>query len=226
MPYVEDKYKTVLDPCINSLADAVRAVKSRRDLVAVRDLIPPLATAIVREDQGCGYWGAFAGLLNYSSTETLLKVLPTRPKVRYWVMAEVAGLAAELEHLFRTNEAHKLAFHPLSDAAELWFSHTDKTPFGKDHAFGDILVWTLANLAMQASPEHSRSTRRAVAGVFRNIDTEFYRRLGILYEDLKIGENGDVSYKEYADLIRAEMAKKQIGPGGVFLGGSDKGFGV
>src|SRR3989344_6964092 len=132
MPYVEDKYKTVLDPHINALADAVRAVKSRRDLVAGRALIPPLATAIGREDQGCGYWGAFAGLLNYSCTETLLKVLPTRPKVRYWVMAEVAGLAAELEHLFRTDEAHKLAFQPLSEAAERWFADT---AFGKDHAF-------------------------------------------------------------------------------------------
>lgn len=223
MPYVEEKYKHPLDPYINPLADAVRAVKSRHDLAAVWDAIPPLAEAIKKEDAGCGYWGAFAGLLNYSSTETLLKTLPTRPKVRYWVMAEVAGLAAELEHVFRVWKAATLDFDfdPLSEAAEQWF---EETPFGKDHAFGDILVWTLANLAMRAMPEKSRSARRAVSGVFRNIDTEFYRRLGILYEDLKIGENGDVSYKEYADLIRAEMAKKQIGPGGVFLGSSDKGF--
>lgn len=221
MPYVEEKYKKVLDPHINVLAGAVRAVKNRHDLVAVGNAISPLARAIREEDQGCGYWGAFAGLLNYSSTETLLKVLPTRPKVCYWVMAEVAGLAAELEHLFRTDEAHKLLFDSRSEAAEQWFM---ETPFGRDHAFGDILVWTLANLAHWATRECSRSGRRAVAGVFRNIDTEFYRRLGILYEDLKIGENGDVFYGEYADLIRAEMARKQIGPGGAFLGGSDKGF--
>src|SRR3989344_5302311 len=188
MPYVEEKYKKVLDPHIDALAGCVKlAIKNSRDLMAVWNAIPRLAQAIKKEDERCGYWGAFAGLLNYSSTETLLKALPTRPKVRYWVMAEVAGLAAELEHIFRMKRWYELAFHPLSDAAELWFSHTDKTPFGKDHAFGDILVWTLANLAMQASPEHSRSTRRAVAGVYRNIDTEFYRRLGVPYEDLKIG---------------------------------------
>ena len=221
MPYVEEKYKKVLDPHIDALAGCVKlAIKNPRDLMAVWNAIPRLAQAIKKEDEGCGYWGAFAGLLNYSSTETLLKALPTRPKVRYWVMAEVAGLAAELEHIFRTKKWYELNFEPLSSNAELWFKDT---AFGKDHAFGDVLLWTLKNLAMQTMPDHSHSAWRAVSGVFRNIDTEFYRRLGIPYEDLKIGENGDVSYAEYEAPIRAEMAKKQIGPGGVFYGGSAKG---
>jgi hypothetical protein len=161
-----------------------------------------LALAIKRQDEACGYWGAFAGLLNYSCTETLLRVLPGKPKIRYWKIASVAGLAAELAHIFIMQKAHLLSFSPLSEASGRWF---EETPFGKEHAFVDILIWTFANLGLRVIPENSRAAWRLVAGVFRNIDLEFYRRIGILYEDLKIRENGDVMYKEYVKAIRAEM---------------------
>lgn len=212
MPYVEDKYKKVLDSHINVLANCVKlAAENPRDLTAVWDAIPPLAEAIKQEDKGCGYWGAFAGLLNYSCTEILLKVLPTRPNIRYWEMPIVAGLAVELEHLFHSGEYRDLLFAARSEMAEQWFA---ETPFGKDHAFGDVLLWTFANLACQVMPDGSRSSRREVAGVFRNIDAEFYRRLVALYEALKILESGDVSYAKYTEPImkalREAMKKEAI----------------
>jgi phosphoserine phosphatase len=41
-----------------------------------------------------------------------------------------------------------------------------------------------------------------ITGTFKNIADEFYRRIGIPYENGKIIENGDVDlYKEYAEEI-------------------------
>ncbi|MBI1888965.1 MAG: hypothetical protein HYS15_03505, partial [Candidatus Spechtbacteria bacterium] len=41
-----------------------------------------------------------------------------------------------------------------------------------------------------------------VTGVFKNIADEFYRRVGIGYEDKQIKKSGDVDlYKEYIDEI-------------------------
>ena len=216
MPYVPPKDRTVFDPHVEALADCVvLAAKNTRDLMAVWNAIPPLVDAIKKEDKGYGYWGAFAGLLNYSCTEVLLKVLPTRPNIRYWEMPIVAGLADELSHVFRLRSTWTLDFDPLSEMSERWFS---ETPFGKEHAFGDVLEWTFANLALRVMPDNTRSSYREVAGVFRNIDAEFYSRLGVPYEDLKIGESGDVSYAEYVRAIEAAMEKKGVlGRGAAYL---------
>lgn len=42
-----------------------------------------------------------------------------------------------------------------------------------------------------------------VTGVFKNIADEFYRRLGVPYEDKQIAKNGDVDlYEEFSRDIR------------------------
>jgi len=52
--------------------------------------------------------------------------------------------------------------------------------------FGKIRYWTIAT----------------VTGVFKNIADEFYRRVGVPYEDKQINKNGDVDlYSEFSKEI-------------------------
>ncbi|MDO8555140.1 MAG: hypothetical protein Q7R75_01065 [bacterium] len=93
-------------------------------------LIDQLAEKIVKEAKNYGYDGAFAGLLNYTSTRLALKIVRLQfGKMRYWILATVTG-------------------------------------------------------------------------TFKNVADEFYRRVGVPYEDKQIEKNGDVDlYKEYKEEI-------------------------
>lgn len=66
MPYIQQTNRPGLDQHIDRLADQIKA-----------------------EAKVYEYDGAFAGLLNYSITRLIIKVLPVR---RYWVIALVTGV--------------------------------------------------------------------------------------------------------------------------------------
>jgi len=93
-------------------------------------LIDQLAERLVNEAKGCGYDGAFAGLLNYACTRLTLKVVRQQ--------------------------------------------------------FGQMRYWLIA----------------IISGTFKNLADEFYRRLGVPYENKQIARSGDVDlYKEYLEEI-------------------------
>jgi len=67
---------------------------------------------------------------------------------------------------------------------------------GDDGAFAGLLNYTCTRLAL-AVVRHRFGRLRywliaALSGVFQNIATEFYRRVAVPYEDLKMRESGDV----------------------------------
>jgi hypothetical protein len=65
-------------------------------------------------------------------------------------------------------------------------------------AFAGVLNYTCTRLAMRVIPAKRYWTIALVTGVFKNIADEFYRRVGVPYEDEQIAKNGDVpEYKEF-----------------------------
>ena len=75
-----------------------------------------------------------------------------------------------------------------------------------DGAFAGLLNYTCTRLALKVVRLEFGKMRywilAIVTGVFKNIADEFYRRLGVPYEDKQIEKSGDVDlYKEFSDEI-------------------------
>lgn len=69
MPYIAQKDRQELDPLIDDLAEK-----------------------IVEQSKSYNYDGAFAGLLNYTSTRLAMKIIKLQfGKIRYWLVAIVSG---------------------------------------------------------------------------------------------------------------------------------------
>jgi hypothetical protein len=75
-------------------------------------------------------------------------------------------------------------------------------------AYAGLLNYTCTRLAMQVIKLKFGKMRywiiATTSGVFHNIADEFYRRMGIPYEDAQIKKSGDVDlYAEFAEAIKA-----------------------
>lgn len=75
-----------------------------------------------------------------------------------------------------------------------------------DGAFAGLLNYTCTRLALKVIRLQFGKMRywiiAILTGTFKNISDEFYRRLGIPYEDKQITKNGDVDlYKEISSEI-------------------------
>ena len=60
------------------------------------------------------------------------------------------------------------------------------------HAVAGLLNYTCTTLGLKVIPEKRYWAIALIAGVFRNIGDEFYRRYAAPYEDEQISKNGDV----------------------------------
>jgi len=60
------------------------------------------------------------------------------------------------------------------------------------HAVAGLLNYTCTTLGLKVIPEKRYWAIALLAGVFRNIGDEFYRRYAVPYEDEQIAKNGDV----------------------------------
>ncbi len=72
-----------------------------------------------------------------------------------------------------------------------------------DAAFAGLLNYTCTRLALKVIKLQFGALRywliAAVTGVFHNIADEFYRRLGVPYEEKQIAQNSDVDlYEEFS----------------------------
>lgn len=81
---------------------------------------------------------------------------------------------------------------------------------GHDAAFAGLLNYSVTRLALGVVRRRFGAMRywiiAAVTGAFANASAEFYRRVGIPYEERQIAKNGDVDlYREYAE----EITKKE-----------------
>ena len=60
------------------------------------------------------------------------------------------------------------------------------------HAIAGLLNYSCTRLGVKLIPEKRYWAIALIAGVFRNIGDEFYRRYAAPYEDEQIEKNGDV----------------------------------
>jgi hypothetical protein len=63
---------------------------------------------------------------------------------------------------------------------------------GGDAAFAGFLNYSCTKLALKVMPVRRYWSIATVVGVFRNVADEFYRRVGVPYEDEKRAQHGDV----------------------------------
>ena len=77
---------------------------------------------------------------------------------------------------------------------------------GGDAAYAGILNYTCTRLAMKVIKLKFGKMRywiiATTVGVFHNVADEFYRRMGVPYENVQISKSGDVDlYEEFAKEI-------------------------
>lgn len=63
---------------------------------------------------------------------------------------------------------------------------------GEEGDFAGFLNYTCTKLAIKVMPARRYKWIAMIVGVFKNITDEFYRRVGIPYEDEQIKKSGDV----------------------------------
>jgi hypothetical protein len=85
-----------------------------------------------------------------------------------------------------------LATHLTREAQQLGF----------DAAFAGLLNYACTRLALRVVRQQFGAMRywliALITGTFKNISDEFYRRVGVPYENRQIVKNGDVDlYREY-----------------------------
>ena len=196
VPPAEDR--KVLDPYIFALVERMKTVSSENELGSLRPLIGALSDKIKEVAEKYNYWGAFAGELNYSIHTIFLELIPD---VRYWVMAISTGWQNRIGNLFN-------AF-PLDEIEEYHEDVRDEIPFGNpkkgDLIFKHLSEWVMVRVAVRTASDNSRDSSDIISGVFRHLDTEFYRRVGIPYEDKQIVKSGDVpAYKRWISKVIGE----------------------
>lgn len=97
-------------------------------------------------------------------------------------------------------------FDPLIDALAERIVAEAKAE-GNDAAFAGLLNYVCSRLALQVIHLQFGKMRywliALVTGTFQNIAQEFYRRVGVPYEEKQIGKNGDVDlYKRFSEEIQ------------------------
>ncbi|MBI3335558.1 MAG: hypothetical protein HY001_03615 [Candidatus Portnoybacteria bacterium] len=102
-----------------------------------------------------------------------------------------------------TNERRKL--DPLIDKLAKQITKQAKAR-KYDGAFAGLLNYACTRLALKVARLQFGKMRywliALLVGVFKNIADEFYRRIGIPYEDNQIKKSGDVDlYKKYSEEI-------------------------
>ena len=101
----------------------------------------------------------------------------------------------------------RVALDPLIDQlAEAIVAESKKSD--KEAAYAGILNYSVTRLALKVMRLRFGAMKywliATTTGVLKNVADEFYRRLGVPYEDLQIAKSGDVDlYEEYL----AEMGK-------------------
>ena len=80
---------------------------------------------------------------------------------------------------------------------------------GYDGAFAGLLNYTCTRLALKVVRQRFGAMRywiiAILTGTFKNIADEFYRRIGVPYENQQIEKNGDVDLsREYELEVRKE----------------------
>jgi hypothetical protein len=96
---------------------------------------------------------------------------------------------------------HRQTLDPLIDKLA-WQIAQEAKDVGYDGAFAGLINYTCTRLALKVARQQFGAMRywiiAILTGTFKNIADEFYRRIGVPYENQQIEKNGDVDlYQEY-----------------------------
>jgi hypothetical protein len=106
------------------------------------------------------------------------------------------------------SQKHRQTLVPLIDKLALQIVQEAKD-VGYDGAFAGLLNYTCSRLALKVVRQQFGAMRywiiAILTGTFKNIADEFYRRIGVPYENRQIETSGDVDlYREYELEVRKE----------------------
>ena len=106
------------------------------------------------------------------------------------------------------SQKHRQTLVPLKDKLALQIVQEAKD-VGYDGAFAGLLNYTCTRLALKVVRQQFGAMRywiiAILTGTFKNIADEFYRRIGVPYENRQIETSGDVDlYREYELEVRKE----------------------
>jgi hypothetical protein len=106
------------------------------------------------------------------------------------------------------SQKHRQTLDPLIDKLALQIVREAKD-VGYDGAFAGLLNYTCTRLALKVVRQQFGAMRywiiAILTGTFKNIADEFYRRIGVPYENRQIETSGDVDlYREYELEVRKE----------------------
>jgi hypothetical protein len=93
----------------------------------------------------------------------------------------------------------------IDKLAQAIVDQTNRT--GEDTSYAGNLNYACTRLALQVLKLKFGKLRywliATTVGVFKNVADEFYRRVGVPYEDVQIKKNGDVDlYKEFVSQLK------------------------
>lgn len=106
------------------------------------------------------------------------------------------------------SQKHRYPLDPLIDKLA-WQIVQEAKDVGYDGAFAGLLNYTCTRLALKVVRQQFGAMRywiiAILTGTFKNIADEFYRRIGVPYENQQIEKSGDVDlYREYELEVRKE----------------------
>lgn len=106
----------------------------------------------------------------------------------------------------------RIQFDPLIDALAERIVAEAKAE-GNDAAFAGLLNYTCTRLALQVVHLQFGKMRywliALVTGTFQNIAQEFYRRVGVPYEEKQVKKNGDVDlYQVFEEEIQRKGSER------------------
>lgn len=106
------------------------------------------------------------------------------------------------------SQEHRQTLDPLIDRLTLQIVR-EAQAMGYDAAFAGLLNYACTRLALKVVRQRFGAMRywiiAILTGTFKNIADEFYRRVGVPYENHQIEKSGDVDlYREYELEIRKE----------------------
>lgn len=189
MPYTDQEPdRRQLYPFINRLLIEMCGVKTEDDLQRLVPHVEALSDAITMVAERHGYFGAFAGQLNFALTTLRLRMLP---KLKYVYGAHQTGWLEGIIYLFNSVRIGSIARAYDKRRSRL---HTVRPDF----LYAYITAWVFVRTCVGVAPDESAETKDLIVGVLRHADTEFYRRPMARYEDKKIAECGDLP--EFVDL--------------------------
>lgn len=183
MPYISPVTdRPELNPFIDALVEKMREVKTESELYGLRNELKPLAEKIKEVSEKHGYYGAFAGELNYTSHRILFGMLPD---VRYWIIALTTGWLTRLTIRF--------GLFPFNRAlAEYRNRRPHLSTVRKENLFKHVAAWAIVELSALVAPDDSEDASDIILGVLKNIDAELYDRLWSEYEEMMRKKHGDL----------------------------------